>query len=328
MSLDLKQVTASLGGTRILHGIDLTVPAGELLVVLGPSGAGKSTLLRVIAGLEAATSGHVHIGGREVTALRPGLRNVAMVFQSSALFPHLTVTENIMFGPTVRDVRRAEARARATAAAQATGCAHLLDRRPDQLSGGERQRVALARALVRDPEVFLLDEPLSNLDAELRLQIRDELRTLHESVGATMVHVTHDQTEAMALGDRIAVLREGRVEQIGTPSEIWNEPASLFVATFVGSPPMNVLSASLWGHPNAHQVGFRAEAVHLTEDGRPASVERVTLLGEDALVKLRLGEQSLVARVAAAQRPSAGDKVGVTVRAGAIHAFDASGARL
>ena len=227
----------------MLRGVDLTVGRGELLVVLGPSGAGKSTLLRVVAGLQPATAGRVVIAGRDVTRLRPGRRNVSMVFQSYALFPHLTVAENIAFGLIVRDTPTAVARERARQAAEAVGCGHLLDRRPGQLSGGERQRVALARALVREPDVFLLDEPLSNLDLELRVETRAELKALHERVGATMVHVTHDQTEAMVLGDRIAVLREGRIEQVGTPDEIWRRPATTFVARFVGSPAMNLLPA-------------------------------------------------------------------------------------
>jgi ABC-type sugar transport system ATPase subunit len=200
--LRLEGVSAARGGREVLHGIDLTVARGELLVVLGPSGAGKSTLLRVVAGLEPATAGRVIIAGRDVTRLRPGRRNVSMVFQSYALFPHLTVAENIAFGPLVRDGGRRRARELAERAAATAGCGHLLDRRPDQLSGGERQRVALARALVREPDVFLLDEPLSNLDVELRAETRAELRALHVRVGATMVHVTHDQVEALVLGDR------------------------------------------------------------------------------------------------------------------------------
>ena len=240
----LDGVRAAFGSTEVLHGIDLRVAAGELLVVLGPSGAGKSTLLRVVAGLEPATQGRVIIAGRDVTRLRPGRRNVSMVFQSHALFPHLTVAENITFGLRVRDVPRTEAADQARRAAEAVGCAHLLGRRPGQLSGGERQRVALARALVRRPDVFLLDEPLSNLDLELRVETRAELRALHDRVGATTVHVTHDQTEALVLGDRVAVLREGVIEQIGPPDEVWRRPETTFVARFVGSPAMNLLPAA------------------------------------------------------------------------------------
>jgi ABC-type sugar transport system ATPase subunit len=328
-----------------LHGVDLQVARGELLVVLGPSGAGKSTLLRVIAGLEPATHGRVLIAGRDVTRLRPGRRNVSMVFQSYALFPHLTVAENIAFGLEVRDIRRSVARGRARAAADAVGCADLLDRRPGQLSGGERQRVALARALVREPDVFLLDEPLSNLDLELRVETRGELKALHARVGATTVHVTHDQTEALVLGDRIAVLRHGLIEQVGTPDEIWRAPATTFVARFVGSPAMNLLPAEgplrPPGAPDPSPdrlYGFRPEAVVLASperddgvpgDGRVAgTVERVDVVGEDAYayVRLSLGDP-VVARVRAVDRPASGDRVGVTVRWPDVHVFDAATGR-
>jgi ABC-type sugar transport system ATPase subunit len=357
--LRLEGVRAARGGREILHGIDLTVARGELLVVLGPSGAGKSTLLRVVAGLEPATAGRVVIAGRDVTRLRPGRRNVSMVFQSYALFPHLTVAENIAFGPLVRDGGRRRARELAQRAATTAGCAHLLDRRPDQLSGGERQRVALARALVREPDVFLLDEPLSNLDVELRSETRAELRALHVRVGATMVHVTHDQVEALVLGDRIAVLREGTIEQVGTPEEIWRAPATVFVARFVGSPPMNLLPGDGPLRPDVAShagrlVGFRPEAVSLcarADDGQvPAIVERVDVVGEDAHVYVRIGarprgqsvqarprgqsvqarpsgQSVVVARVPAGARPAAGDTVGLTVRWADVHTFDTATGR-
>ena len=335
--LRLEGVRAARGGSDVLHGIDLTVARSELLVVLGPSGAGKSTLLRVVAGLEPATAGRVEIAGRDVTGLRPGRRNVSMVFQSYALFPHLTVGENIAFGPLVRDGGRRRARGRAERAAALVGCAHLLDRRPDQLSGGERQRVALARALVREPDVFLLDEPLSNLDVELRTETRAELRALHDRVGATMVHVTHDQVEALVLGDRIAVLREGRLEQVGTPDEVWRAPVTVFVARFVGSPPMNLLPGDGPLRPpdvapdNGRLVGFRPEAVSLgpgVDDGQvPATVDRVDVVGEDAHVYLRVGALPVVARVPASGRPATGATVGLTVRWSDVHTFDVATGR-
>jgi ABC-type sugar transport system ATPase subunit len=334
--LRLEGVHASRGGREVLHGIDLSVARGEMLVVLGPSGAGKSTLLRVIAGLEPATAGRVFIAGRDVTRLRPGRRNVSMVFQSYALFPHMTVAENIAFGPLMRDAGRRAARERAERAAAAVGCGHLLDRRPDQLSGGERQRVALARALVREPDVFLLDEPLSNLDAELRVETRADLKALHERVGGTMLHVTHDQVEALVLGDRIAVLRDGRLEQVATPEQIWRAPASAFVARFVGSPPMNLLPGDgplrpPGMDPDAHRVvGIRPDAVHLGGSaGQPgagdvtAIVERVDVVGEDAHAYLRVGSLTVVARVPASGRPKAGDEVDLTVRWADDHVFDA-----
>ncbi|BCL18071.1 ABC transporter ATP-binding protein [Micromonospora sagamiensis] len=336
--LALAGVSAAYRGTEVLHDVDLDVARGELLVVLGPSGAGKSTVLRVVAGLEPVTAGRVLIAGRDVTALRPGRRDVSMVFQSYALFPHLTVAENIAFGLEVRDVPRTAARERARAAAETVGCAELLGRRPGQLSGGERQRVALARALVREPAVFLLDEPLSNLDQALRVEMRTELRALHDRLGATMVHVTHDQTEALVLADRIAVLRDGRVEQVGTPDEIWRRPASVFVARFVGSPAMNLLPAGALTPAGdapplpatGRQLGFRPEAVTLTDpasdgDGGPAVTDRVEVVGEDAYAYLTLpGGHPVVARVPAARRPAPGSAVRVTVRWSDVHVFDAA----
>ncbi|TCC00215.1 ABC transporter ATP-binding protein [Micromonospora zingiberis] len=330
--LILDGVSAAYRDTTVLHEVDLTVARGELLVVLGPSGAGKSTVLRVVAGLEPVTAGRVLIAGRDVTDLRPGLRNVSMVFQSYALFPHLSVAENIAFGLEVRDTPRREARQRAHAAAETVGCAGLLDRRPGQLSGGERQRVALARALVREPDVFLLDEPLSNLDLSLRAEMRSELRALHDRIGATMVHVTHDQTEALVLADRIAVLRDGRVEQVGTPDEIWRTPASSFVARFVGSPAMNLLPADGVLRPTGDapalpdeplELGFRPEAVTLDAvDGAPATVDRVEVIGEDAYAYLTLATgHPVVARVPAARRPDRAAAVRVAVRWADAHLF-------
>ncbi|MEU4773869.1 ABC transporter ATP-binding protein [Micromonospora sp. NPDC023644] len=340
--LALAGVSAAYRGATVLHEVDLDVARGELLVVLGPSGAGKSTVLRVVAGLEPVTAGRVRIAGRDVTAERPGRRNVSMVFQSYALFPHLSVAENIAFGLEVRDTPRAVARERARAAAETVGCAALLDRRPGQLSGGERQRVALARALVREPDVFLLDEPLSNLDLALRVQMRAELRALHDRLGATMVHVTHDQTEALVLADRIAVLRDGRIEQVGTPDEIWRTPASTFVARFVGSPAMNLLPAHGPLRPTGTappgatvtesgrlEIGFRPEAVTLAAtDGAAATVDRVEVVGEDAYAYLTLdGGHPVVARVPAARRPDRGAAVRVGVRWADVHVFHAGSGR-
>ncbi|MEU8298636.1 ABC transporter ATP-binding protein [Micromonospora sp. NPDC048909] len=334
----LDGVSAAYRGATVLHEVDLSVARGELLVVLGPSGAGKSTVLRVVAGLEPVTAGRVHIAGRDVTAARPGLRNVSMVFQSYALFPHLTVAENIAFGLEVRDTPRAVAGERSRAAAETVGCATLLGRRPGQLSGGERQRVALARALVREPDVFLLDEPLSNLDLGLRVEMRAELRALHDRLGATMVHVTHDQTEALVLADRIAVLRAGRIEQVGTPEEIWHAPASTFVARFVGSPAMNLLPAGSvrpsGDAPPLHadedlQLGFRPEATRLDDvEGAAATVDRVEVVGEDAYAYLTLADGgAVVARVPAARRPARGAPVRVGVRWADVHLFHAGSGR-
>lgn len=329
--LQLRGVFLARGAITALRGIDLAVPRGELLVVLGPSGAGKSSLLRAIAGLDAVTGGTVAIGGRDVTALRPGQRDVSMVFQNYSLLPHLTVADNIAFGHRIRGADRRTAAARAAQAAAAVGCQDLLARRPHQLSGGERQRVALARVMVREPDVFLLDEPLANLDAALRMRMRTEIRAVHDRLGATTVYVTHDQSEAMALGDRIAVLRDGRIEQVGTPDEVWRRPRTRHVAAFVGSPGMNLLP----GDGPLRLAGVRATAVelgvrpeHVTLGGTPAGpvgeVERVEVLGEDALVHLRVGGHPLLARVPAATRPAPGDRVGVGVAEEHLHAFDAA----
>jgi ABC-type sugar transport system ATPase subunit len=334
--LKLTGVSAAYRGTPVLHELDLTVARGELLVVLGPSGAGKSTLLRVVAGLQPAATGRVRIGDRDVTMLRPGRRNVSMVFQSYALFPHLTVRDNITFGLEVRDTPRAVARDRAAAAAVVVGCGHLLDRRPGQLSGGERQRVALARAMVREPDLFLLDEPLSNLDQELRTETRGELKALHARLGVTTVHVTHDQTEALVLADRIAVMRDGRLEQVGTPDQIWRTPATLFVARFVGSPPMNVLPADgpfrpvgMPVLPAGARIGFRPEAVRVGRDGTSVTVERVDVVGEDAYAYLRLaGGDRIAVRIPAAARPAAGTTVRCTVAWADTHVFDEAGRRV
>lgn len=334
--LELVGVHAAHGKADVLRGIDLTVPKGELLVLLGPSGAGKSTLLRVIAGLHPVSKGEVRIDGREVTALSPGQRDVSMVFQAFALFPHLSVADNIGFGLQVRGMGKREVRRRTETAAAMVGCEKVLDRRPEQLSGGERQRVALARALVREPALFLLDEPLSNLDAELRVRTRTELRALHDRVGATMVHVTHDQTEALALGDRVAVLRDGRIEQIGTPDEIWRRPATAFVAGFVGSPAMNLLPGDgPWRVPGRetraeHAVGVRPESVRLggSGEGLEAKVMGVEVIGDDAWVRLLVGDHPLVARVAATTRPEIGAQVWAWADDADLHVFDAAGNRV
>jgi len=331
-ALTLEAVTKNYGTIPALRGLDLRAGDGELLAVLGPSGSGKSTLLRIVAGLEPVTSGAVVLAGRDVTKLPPGRRNVSMVFQSYALFPHLTVAENIGFGLAVRGHRRKDVRRRVGDVAELVGCAPLLGRRPGELSGGERQRIALARALVREPDLFLLDEPLSNLDAELRVQMRAELKTLHARVGATMVYVTHDQVEALGLGDRVAVLRDGALAQIGTPDELWNAPADRFVARFVGTPAMNVLpfgTLPIDGPlppgrpPDSLEVGVRPDAVRLdATGGRPGRVALVERVGADAHVHVEADGFRLVARVPAERRPEAGAAVAVSARRADIHLFD------
>ena len=323
-ALIVSELRKRFGGTDAIAGVDLEARSGELLVVVGPSGCGKSTLLRCIAGLESVEAGTVRIGERDVTRVRPAERNVSMVFQSYALFPHLTVEDNIGFGLVVREAPPREVRTKVTEAARVVGVEPLLGRRPYELSGGERQRVALARALVRQPDVFLLDEPLSNLDAGTRVEMRTEVKRLQREVGATMVHVTHDQVEAMTLGDRLAVLDRGRVRQVGTPDEVYRRPADRFVAGFLGTPAMNFLYAdaarAFLPVPPRATLGIRPEHVRVGE-GVPARVELVEVAGSEAFVFL---ERGLVARVAAEARPVEGSEVRVAIRREDAHLFDSA----
>jgi lactose/L-arabinose transport system ATP-binding protein len=252
----LTDIRKSFGSLEVIHGIDLKIAEGSFVVFVGPSGCGKSTLLRMIAGLEEVTDGEIEIKGRNVTDLDPSDRGIAMVFQSYALYPHMSVRDNLGFGLKMARTQAAEIEARVNAASSILKIEHLLERRPGQLSGGQRQRVAIGRAIVRKPDVFLFDEPLSNLDAELRVSMRIEIARLHRELGNTMIYVTHDQTEAMTLADRIVVLRDGRIEQVGTPRELYESPANLFVAGFIGSPRMNLLDATWLGNGSI-RVGTR-----------------------------------------------------------------------
>jgi sn-glycerol 3-phosphate transport system ATP-binding protein len=310
-------------GTRALDGVDLSVEDGEFLTVLGPSGSGKSSLLRLIAGLETPTSGSVLMAGRDVTAEEPKDRDVAMVFQGLALYPHMTVWENVAFGLLARGTPREEMDRRVRAAAETLGLAGHLKRKPRELSGGERQRVALGRALVRSPQIYLFDEPLSSLDAKLRQELREELARLHRITRTTSMYVTHDQREALSLGDRVAVFERGRLRQVGTPDEIYRSPRDLFVARFVGEPPINLIEGEivaeprgptfhaqgLWLtvpardlRPGAATLGLRPEAVAVGDGGEDgavrATVERVEHLGGDTLLHLRGAWGPLVVRAA------------------------------
>jgi lactose/L-arabinose transport system ATP-binding protein len=259
-SVALRDVRKNYGSLEVIHGIDLTVGEGEFVVFVGPSGCGKSTLLRMIAGLEEVTDGEIAIKGRDVTDLDPSDRGIAMVFQSYALYPHMSVRENLAFGLKMANTPLAEIERRVGHASAILKIDPLLDRRPGQLSGGQRQRVAIGRAIVREPDVFLFDEPLSNLDAELRVSMRIEIARLHRQLGNTMIYVTHDQTEAMTLADKIVVLRDGRVEQVGTPRQVYEDPANVFVAGFIGSPRMNLLEAEWAGDGKVRVSGTIMQA--------------------------------------------------------------------
>lgn len=279
--LQLKSIKKSYGSTQVINGVDIDIKDGEFVVFVGPSGCGKSTLLRMIAGLEDITGGELTIDGDVVNNLQPKERGIAMVFQSYAIFPHMTVRENVGFGLTVSGVPKSEKVRRVNEAAQVLQMEHLLERRPSQLSGGQRQRVAIGRAIVRDPKVFLFDEPLSNLDAALRMDMRMEISKLHKKLGATMIYVTHDQVEAMTLADKIVVLKDGEVQQIGSPMELFHNPANRFVAGFLGSPSMNFVPTEVISYDDTSiTVGSEVlDAVTLPRNGRDVAVGDTLELG-------------------------------------------------
>ena len=315
----IRQLRKSFGSVEVIRGVDIDIPDGEFVVLVGPSGCGKSTLLRMIAGLEDVTGGTIMIGERIVNNLPPAERDIAMVFQNYALYPHKTVASNLAFSLKVRKIDRAIVKERVDKAAETLGLTPYLHRYPRQLSGGQRQRVAMGRAIVRDPQVFLFDEPLSNLDAKLRIQMRTEIKELYQRLGTTTVFVTHDQIEAMTMADKIVVMQDGLVEQVGTPLELFDNPKNVFVATFIGSPAMNLIRGTLrlGGAPhveaNGHSLplrpdcgaqdgqsvvyGVRPEHLDLAEekDGFPARVSVVEPTGSETLVFLRFGETEVVA---------------------------------
>jgi len=343
--LELSRVVKRFDSTTILHGIDLRVEDGEFVVFVGPSGCGKSTLLRVISGLESPTSGDILIDGINVNAVSAAHRGCAMVFQSYALYPHMTVYDNMAFGLENLGEDKAQIQAKVQSAAAQLRLQDLLQRKPTQLSGGQRQRVAIGRAIVRQPKLFLFDEPLSNLDAELRVSMRSELRELHTRLQATMVYVTHDQVEAMTLADRIVVLRDGKIEQVGTPLALYNRPANVFVAGFIGSPRMNFFPAevlrqsagSLLLPANAHTVGLRPEHVLLDEAGPlQYRVQQVEQMGSTSLLRGTLAgstsESQTPAHFEVVSNGQTSVKAGQTVRLSmppaALHFFDEQGARL
>ncbi len=321
------------GGFKAVDGISFETEAAEFVALLGPSGCGKSTTLRLIAGLEEVSAGTIHLDGRNVTNVAPDKRNLSMVFQSYALFPHLNVADNIVFGLSVRGVRKAEQETRLQDTAKLLGLTSLLDRKPSQLSGGQQQRVALGRALIAGTNICLLDEPLSNLDAKLRAEMRNEIRTLQRRLGITMVFVTHDQTEAMSMADRVILMKSGRVEQAGAPADLYERPASTFVASFIGTPPMNLLRASRADDRlviaatedegvNDNVLGIRPEHIVLSGSGQAATVEGSEYFGADTIVSCRVGTQKLMVRVQGNLRPRPETTVHLTWPEQATHVFD------
>ena len=354
--ISLRQVRKSFGDSQVIHGVDCEIADGELLVIVGPSGCGKSTLLRMIAGLEEITSGEIAIDGRVVNDLEPAERDIAMVFQNYALYPHMSVYDNMAYGLKIRRMPRAEIEARVKKAAQILELGEFLGRRPRQLSGGQRQRVAMGRAIVREPRAFLFDEPLSNLDAKLRVQMRLEIKKLQQNLGITSVYVTHDQVEAMTLGHRLLVMSEGVVEQLGAPIDVYQRPATLFVAGFIGSPPMNFLDARidgdgtrvvldggnslpLAGDLSAHTgrpvtLGMRPEDLRVVgeADGMARQiVDMVEQLGADTVVHGRFGSAGadMTVRLSGIVGLKAGESLPLAVEPERLHLFDTdTGARL
>ena len=338
-AIELRRLTKSFGAYTALRELDLTVADGEFLVLLGPSGCGKSTTMRIVAGLDEPTSGEILIGGRRVNDIPARDRDLAMVFQNYALYPHMTVGENIGYPLKIRKVARREREELVRAAAQRVDMQHLLTRRPAELSGGQRQRVALARAIVRRPQVFLMDEPLSNLDAKLRTVMRGELKNLQRDLGVTTIYVTHDQVEAMTLADRIVVLNKAVIQQIGTPAEIYARPANIFVAGFIGSPPMNLLPGRVercsftseggqfpLDRPDGDvTLGIRPEHVRLAseENGHFAgTVFSSELLGDCTILTVRAGELLVSAKLPPEVRPEMGSPVRLAFEPGRLHLFD------
>lgn len=327
-TVQLNNVNKSFGATEVIPDISLDIPHGSFTVFVGPSGCGKSTLLRLVAGLEEITRGTIEIDGKDVTFVRPPERGIAMVFQSYALYPHMTVAQNIGFALKMAKIAPAEVTRRVAAAATILQLDELLDRKPGELSGGQRQRVAIGRAIVREPKVFLFDEPLSNLDASLRTQMRVELAQLHDRLGATMIYVTHDQVEAMTLADRIVVLNKGIIEQVGSPIELYQHPRTLFVAGFIGSPRMNLVNGATARSFNATTLGIRPEHIDVVEDGGDwrGSVLLAERLGSDTFLHISVPEVGqIIARSPGDSSIETGRTVGLSLRHACLHRFDESG---
>jgi multiple sugar transport system ATP-binding protein len=337
--VSLRGVAKRHGSVTALKGIDLNIEPGEFFALLGPSGSGKTTTLRILAGLESADEGAVVLDGADVTYAEPGARDVAMVFQSYAFYPHMTLFDSIAFPLRMVGTTKDEVARQVRAAAAKVHIDHLLERRPGQLSGGQQQRCALARAIVRKPKLFLLDEPLSNLDAKLRLETRVELKKLQRSLGVTTVYVTHDQEEAMTIADRMAVFMEGRIVQVGAPDEIYAHPNSIDVATFLGNPPMNLIPARVagvdlrvgehavplardFGREREVMLGLRPTAVRLDGAGIPARVDLTEQLGDSVIVDLHVGETMIRARLPEKTRVAEGSQVRLAFDPADVHLFD------
>ena len=324
--ITLKQVRKSFGDVHVIPGVDLDILDGEFVVFVGPSGCGKSTLLRLIAGLEDTTSGIIAIDGKDATSLPPAKRGLAMVFQSYALYPHMTVRKNIAFPLKMAGMSEAEQEKKISAAAKVLNLDSYLDRRPGQLSGGQRQRVAIGRAIVREPAAFLFDEPLSNLDASLRVTMRQEITELHQTLKTTMIYVTHDQVEAMTMADKIVVLNAGRVEQVGSPLALYNHPDNLFVAGFIGSPRMNLLGGAEAAKHGATTIGIRPEHIEVGTGPWTGIVALAEHLGSDTFLKVNAGELgTMTVRASGEVRVNYGDSIHFGPLSGKIHRFGADG---
>ncbi len=337
--LNVKNLSKSWGDIEVLKNVSFTCEQGSLLVLLGPSGCGKSTTLRLIAGLEDPTGGSIFMDKKDITNLVPGKRELAMVFQNYALFPHLNVAENILFGLKARNVPKDEQQKRLKYASGILGFDELLDRKPAQLSGGQRQRVALGRAIVYQSSVCLMDEPLSNLDAKLRQEMRQEIRSLQQRLGITMVYVTHDQTEAMTMADKIILMRDGKIEQLGTPEELYETPATAYTGNFIGTPPMNIISPSkvvcnafkindkkkgLLTDSNKNRlIGARPEHIHLDEQGMPATITTIEYLGAERLISCEVENQPVIFTTQQKLNMSPGDPIKISCDIENLHVFDA-----
>ena len=351
-SVEIRDVRKAFGATNVIHGVNISIRDGEFVVLVGPSGCGKSTLLRMIAGLENITAGEIRIGDRVVNNLPPKERDVAMVFQNYALYPHMTVAANMAFSMKLRGAPKSEIEDRVRGAADILGLAQLLERFPRQLSGGQRQRVAMGRAIVRDPQVFLFDEPLSNLDAKLRVQMRTEIKELHQRLRTTTVYVTHDQIEAMTMADKIVVMHDGLVEQIGAPLDLYDRPNNMFVAGFIGSPAMNLIKGRIRNNGSASfegpagvkfslpasggasdgqpaVYGVRPEHFALADDGAEAEVQVIEPTGSELQVVAKLGGEEIIAVFRERHQFKPGDKIRLKPDPRLVHLFDeASGQRL